>query len=512
MTSHPPLTGAQRWLITVSLAMATFMMVLDSSIANVAIPTISGNLGTSVNQGTWVVTSFAVANAISVPITGWLARRYGEVRVFMVSALGFIVASALCGLSQSLEMLIFFRVLQGGISGPLIPLSQSLLLPCYPRDKQGLALALWAMTVVVAPIFGPILGGWISDNWHWSGIFFINVPIGILVLWAGWPILRHRETDTFVLPVDMIGLALLVVGVGSLQIMLDKGKDLGWFGSWVIVTLAVVAVIGIVALIIWELTDPHPIIDLFLFRSRNFTIGTIAISLGYMLYFGAILLLPLLLQAQLGYTAFQAGLATAPVGILPVILSPLIGRFSHRIDLRWLASLSFLAFGGSFIWRAWTFEPGINFAGVAWPQFAQGLGVACFFMPLTALSLAGLRPDQIASASALSNFLRTLFGAIGASIVTTMWDRREAVHHVGLIGHLDPYNPAYRASLDQLAAAGLPPEAAKTLIAQQVTQQSYIIGGNELFWVSGLLFFALVIIVWFARRPSPAASATGGGH
>lgn len=400
------------------------MQVLDSTIANVAIPTIAGNLGASNSQGTWVITSFGVANAISIPITGWLAKRIGEVRLFMWSTALFALTSWLCGISQSLEMLIFFRVLQGLVAGPLIPLSQSLLLNNYPPAKRNMALALWSVTIVVAPILGPILGGYISDNYHWGWIFFINVPFGVLIIMCISNTLAGRETKTEIKPIDTIGLVLLVVGVGALQIMLDQGKELDWFNSTEIIVLTIIAVVALSFLIVWELTDEHPVIDLSLFKSRNFTIGCLTLSLAYMIYFGTIVLLPLLLQEVFGYTATWAGLAAASVGLLPLIITPIIGKFGGKVDLRYIISFSFIMFAVCFYWRAYTFEPGMDFATVAWPQFWQGLGVACFFMPLTTMTLSGLPPEKMASASSLSNFLRTLAGAIGASLTTTIWTQR----------------------------------------------------------------------------------------
>lgn len=354
--AQKPLEGAQLAWMTVALSLATFMQVLDSTIANVAIPTIAGDLGSSNSQGTWVITSFGVANAISIPITGWLAKRIGEVRLFLWATGLFALASWLCGISNSLGMLIFFRVIQGLVAGPLIPLSQSLLLNNYPPAKRSMALALWSMTIVVAPIFGPILGGYISDNYHWGWIFFINIPIGLVVILMAGSTLKGRETKTEIKPIDTVGLVLLVVGIGALQIMLDQGKELDWFNSTEIIVLTVIAVIAITFLIVWELTDDHPVIDLSLFKSRNFTIGCLCISLAYMLYFGAIVLLPQLLQEVYGYTATWAGLASAPVGILPVLLSPIIGRFSHRIDMRQLVTFSFIMYAVCFYWRAYTFE------------------------------------------------------------------------------------------------------------------------------------------------------------
>ncbi|AXK38031.1 DHA2 family efflux MFS transporter permease subunit [Crenobacter cavernae] len=508
MGHPPPLPDGQRVWATLALSLAAFMQVLDNTIANVAIPTIAGNLGASTSQGTWVITSFGVANAIAVPISGWLARRVGEVRLFLWATVGFVITSWLCGVAPSLELLIFFRVLQGALAGPVIPLSQSLLLAAYPNDKKGMALALWSTLVIVAPIFGPILGGWISDNWHWGWLFFINVPLGLVSLAIAWRLMKGRETHVSKLPVDRIGLILLVVGVGCLQLMLDRGRELDWFASAEIVVLAVVAVIALSYLIVWEWHDDHPVVDLSLFKERNFTVGVVATGVGFMLYLGAEVLIPLLLQTQLGYTATQAGLAVAPVGILPVLLSPIIGRYVYRLDLRWVVTMSFLAFAMCFAWRASSFVPGMDFAAVVWPQFVLGLAVAGFFMPLTTMAFAGLRPEQIAGASALSNFLRTLAGSIGASLVSALWERREALHHARLSEHVSLFDPGTLVAIDGLVQQGLTVQQSDGLIVREITRQAYFIGANEIFWGSAILFLLLTGLVWFARPPfRPAGSA-----
>ncbi|HAX3198716.1 TPA: DHA2 family efflux MFS transporter permease subunit [Escherichia albertii] len=403
-------------------------------------------------------------------------------------------------------------MIQGIVAGPLIPLSQSLLLNNYPPAKRSIALALWSMTVIVAPICGPILGGYISDNYHWGWIFFINVPIGIAVVLMTLQTLRGRETRTERRRIDAVGLALLVIGIGSLQIMLDRGKELDWFSSQEIIILTVVAVVAISFLIVWELTDDNPIVDLSLFKSRNFTIGCLCISLAYMLYFGAIVLLPQLLQEVYGYTATWAGLASAPVGIIPVILSPIIGRFAHKLDMRRLVTFSFIMYAVCFYWRAYTFEPGMDFGASAWPQFIQGFAVACFFMPLTTITLSGLPPERLAAASSLSNFTRTLAGSIGTSITTTMWTNRESLHHAQLTESVNPYNPNAQAMYSQLEGLGMTQQQASGWIAQQITNQGLIISANEIFWMSAGIFLVLLGLVWFAKPPFGAGGGAGGAH
>lgn len=503
-TQHPPIKGGALVLLTITLALATFMQILDSTIANVAIPTISGDLGASFSQGTWVITSFGVANAISIPITGWLAKRFGEVRLFLVSTFLFVVASWLCGIAHSLEMLIVYRILQGAVAGPIIPLSQSLLLNNYPPEKRGMALAFWSMTIVVAPICGPILGGWISDNIHWGWIFFINVPIGLLVVLICWKLLAHRETEIVHQPIDTIGLVLLVLGVGCLQLMLDQGRELDWFNSNEIILFAVIAAVCITALVIWELTDDNPVVDISLFRSRNFSVGCLCTSLAFLIYLGSVVLIPLLLQQVYGYTATWAGLAAAPVGLFPILLSPIIGRFGYKIDMRILVTVSFMVYALTFYWRAVTFEPGMTFMDVALPQLMQGFAVACFFMPLTTITLSGLPPQKMASAASLFNFLRTLAGSVGTSLTTFLWYQREAIHHSQFTESINPYNPISQQFYHTMSHFGLNDTQTSGYLAQQITAQGFILSANEIFWLSAMLFLGLFIVVWFAKPPFSA--------
>ena len=496
-----PLQGGALAMLTLVLSLATFMLVLDSTIANVAIPTIAGDLGASSSQGTWVITSFGVANAISIPITGWLAKRFGEVRLFLIATLLFVLASWLCGIANSLEMLIVFRVLQGAVAGPIIPLSQSLLLNNYPPEKRGMALAFWSMTIVVAPICGPILGGWISDNIHWGWIFFINVPIGLAVVLISWKILEGRESKISHQPVNTVGLILLALGVGALQLMLDQGRELDWFNSTEIVVLTIIAAVGLIALIIWELTDDNPVVDVSLFKSRNFTVGCVSTSLAFLVYSGTVVLIPLLLQQVYNYTATWAGLAAAPVGLLPILLAPIIGKFGNKIDMRILITVSFMVYALTFYWRAVTFEPEMTFMDVALPQFVQGLAVACFFMPLTTITLSGLPPEKMASASSLFNFLRTLAGSIGTSLTTFIWYNREAVHHTQLTEVINPYNPISQQFFQTMGSFGLSEEQTASYLARQITAQGFIIGANEIFLVSAITFISLVVLIWFAKPP-----------
>ncbi|AOJ02079.1 MULTISPECIES: DHA2 family efflux MFS transporter permease subunit [Burkholderia] len=504
----PPLTGGQLILGTIAVSLAVFMNVLDTSIANVAIPTISGDLGVSSDQGTWVITSFAVANAISVPLTGWLTERFGQVRLFLASIILFVISSWMCGLAPTLPFLLASRVLQGAVAGPMIPLSQALLLSSYPRAKAPMALALWSMTTLIAPVAGPILGGWISDNYSWPWIFYVNIPVGFAAAAVTWMIYRSRESAVRRAPIDGVGLALLVIWVGSLQIMLDKGKDLDWFSSTTIVVLALTALIAFAFFVVWELTAEHPVVDLSLFRMRNFTGGTIALSVGYGLYFGNLVLLPLWLQTQIGYTATDAGLVMAPVGFFAILLSPLTGKFLSRTDPRYIATAAFLTFALCF-WMRSRYTTGVDEWSLMAPTFVQGIAMAGFFIPLVSITLSGLPGHRIPAASGLSNFVRIMCGGIGTSIFQTAWDHRNNFHHAQLVEQANPYNPTFNQAVTQMGQLGLTREQAHGLINNLATQQAAQLGVNDLFYISAAIFVLLIALIWITK-PERAGSGDSG--
>jgi DHA2 family multidrug resistance protein len=509
----PPLTGGQLTLGTVTLSLATFMNVLDTSIANVSLPAIAGDLGVSPDQGTWVITSFAVANAISVPLTGWLTQRYGQVRLFTASIILFVLASLLCGLAPSIEMLIVFRVLQGAVAGPMIPLSQTLLLASYPKEKSGTALGMWSMTTLVAPVAGPLLGGWITDNISWPWIFYINIPVGVVAATLTWMIYRDRESPRRELPIDVVGLVLLVVWVGALQVMLDKGKDLAWFESGLIVSLGVVALCAFVLFLVWELTDRHPIVDLRLFARRNFWAGTLSISLAYAAFVGSIVLLPLWLQQFMGYTATQAGMALAPVGILAIILTPIVGKNAHRVDPRLVATTALAIFAVVFVMRG-RFNTLVDLDTIMIPTIVQGAAVSCFFIPLVSLALSGLRPDQIPAAAGLNNFLRISAGAFGTSIATTLWASGASRHHTTLAAHISPHDPAAVNALAGLQSSGMSAQQAYAYVNHLIDQQAFTMAATDVFNASAVLLVLLIPIVWFARpiKKTADSGAAAGAH
>jgi DHA2 family multidrug resistance protein len=496
-----PLGGPALGVTAFALALGTFMQVLDSTIANVSLPTIAGNLGASTDDATWVITAFAAANGVTVPLTGWLMGRFGVVRTFVVSVALFTLTSFLCGLASSLPMLVVFRLLQGAVSGPMIPGSQALLIAIFPAHKRALALGIWSITALVGPVAGPILGGYICDNYRWSLIFLINVPVGLFSGVIAWRALRSRETSTRKLPIDTVGLVLLAVWVGALQVVLDLGKNADWFHSGAVVVLAVIAAVAFAAWLIWELTDANPAVDLSLLRNRNFALGTAAFCLGYALFFANNLLLPVWLQQRLGYTATWAGLVSAPSGMVAVMMGPVLARFGARLDARWLATLAFVAFGVSYFMRA-GYTTYSDFAHLMAPLLVQGVAMSAFFMAMLTISLHGVTPERTPSATGISNFARITGGSFAASIFTTAWDRREALHQTRLADAATPYSPAFAHAAQTLGAGGLDPHQTVALAARQMVGQAYLLSSIELFWLCGWLSLAMIGLVWLSRRPA----------
>jgi DHA2 family multidrug resistance protein len=496
-----PLTGARLIVAAFALALANFVVVL----ANVSVPHIAGGLAVSPTQGTWVITSYAVADAISVPLTGWLAMRFGTVRWFMIAILGFGLFSFLCGISRTLDGLILFRVMQGLFGGPLMPLSQILLLRIFPRERAGVGLAIWAMTTTAAPILGPILGGQISDNWSWPWIFFINLPVVGICAFGVWTMLRPFETKQVKQRIDVIGLILLVVSVGAFQIMLDTGREHDWFGSVWIIMLAVVAALSFVAFVIWELTDANPIVDIRIFRFRGFSFATLAISLGFGAFFAQVVLTPLWLQQVVGYTATETGYVVAWMGCFAVLLSPLAAGLIGKIDIRITISVGILWMAFVSALRGlWSVEA--DYWTLSMPQLLQGMGMPFFFVGLTALALSSVPGKDATSAAGLMSFLRTLSGAVGTAIATTAWDDATRTSRSELVSSLN--EPAGAMSL--LERAGLTLEQARAVIDRMVEAQAATLGVVHLFLAAGVVFVIAAIAVWCA--PLPKQVSMGASH
>jgi MFS transporter, DHA2 family, multidrug resistance protein len=500
------LTGAMLWLVAIVLAGANFIAVLDMTIANVSVPNIAGSLGISSSQGTWVITCYAVAEAITVPLTGWLASRFGAVRVFTTAIACFGLFSALCGFANSFAMLVVGRILQGVAGGPLIPLSQTLLLRIFPKEKAAAATALWAMTTLVAPILGPILGGWLCDNYAWPLIFLINVPIALAMAPFALRMLKRFETALVKAPIDLIGLALMVLFVGALQLMLDLGKEHDWFESSLIVTLAVVAAIGCAAFLIWEMGEKHPIVNLRVFRHRGFTTAVIVIAAGFGAMFAANVLTPLWLQSYMGYTSTWAGLATAWTGVLAVFCAPAAGLLSTKVDPRKLVFFGLVWLGGVLSLRTFA-TTDMTFWQISRPLLMMGLGLPFFFVPITTLALASVEESEVPGAAGLMNFLRTLAGAVATSVVTTSWESKTQVMHSELAGTVDRSGEVAHT----LAAGGMNPDQTRQALDNLATSQSVMLATNEIMAFVALAFFLSALLIWLAPRPTRAV-ALGAAH
>ena len=503
-TAEPELTpagnvqlqGLTLWLCGILLAMANFVAILDVSIANVSVPNIAGSLGVSTSQGTWVITSYAVAEAISVPLTGWLAARFGTVRVFATALAGFGIASLLCGLSPTLNILVIARVMQGFCGGPLMPLSQTLLLTIFPKKLQPAAMGIWAITTLVAPVMGPMLGGSLCDSFGWGSIFLVNVPVAIGAGFLVWRVLASQETRTQKARVDVIGLGLLILWVGALQIMLDLGKEHEWFSSPLIVGLALVAAVGFVSFLIWELTDRNPIVDLRVFRHIGYSIAMVCMALMIGSFFAINVIGPLWLQNNLGWTASWAGNATGMVGILAIFAAPIAAQLAVRVDPRrliflgvgWLAIITFLR-------SLATMD--MSFGQIAFLIFLTGAGMPFFFMPILQVSMSTVDPSETANAAGLQNFIRTMAGAVATSFVTTAWENAANSNHADIANMLGGGGGAVNAIIQ----GGFSPAAALATFDRLVQGQSLMLATNQIFFGASIVFAACACLAWTLPRP-----------
>jgi DHA2 family multidrug resistance protein len=501
-----PLVGGKLFLAALLIGLGNFLVVLNTTIANVSVPTIAGNLGISSTQGTWVITSYAVAEAITVPLTGFLAKRFGAQRVFLACYLGFAAASFLCGISHSLGMLLGMRVLMGLVGGPIMPLSQMLLLRIFPKEKATLATVIWAMTTLIGPVAGPILGGIICDSVGWPWIFHIMVPIALAGGLALIFLLRGLPDPTAPAKVDGIGLSLLILWVGALQIMLDEGRNQDWFNSPEICVLGVVAAVGFVAFLIWELTESNPIVNLKVFRHRGFVAAATTYAVGFGAFFASIVILPLWLQMDMGYTATWAGYATGIMGILAVATAPLVGKAVEKIDARLIVSLGILWLALVMIWRM-GFTPDVTFSQMALPTLLTGPAMVMFFVPVTGLAMASVPHDQQANAAGLSNFMRTLAGAFATSLVQTGWSNASRRNQTELAGvlHVSP------TAVHAVAPYGPVHDTATTLLSTAVEGQSVMLATLNMFGDIAICLMFAAAIIWIAPKPTGPID-TSGAH
>ena len=443
------------WLIAVVVALAAFMEVLDTSIANVALPYMGGDLGASNDESTWVLTSYLVSNAIILPISGWLAGTLGRKRFFMICLTIFTVSSLLCGIAPSLGLLLFFRVLQGAGGGGLQPMAQAILADTFPPEKRGLAFALYGITAVTAPTIGPTLGGWITFNYSWRWIFFINLPVGLITLFL---VLRVVEDPPYVkllknakVKLDYIGIALLTLGVGALQVVLDKGQEEDWFGSRFITTLAVVAAVGLISLVVWEWRQKAPIVDVRLFKSFNFASANLMMfTLGIML-FSSLVMMPQFLQTLAGYTSQLAGLAISAGGLALLLEMPIMGQLTTKVQARYLIAFGWLCLSIAMLYSTQRIDLQISFTSALWLRVSQVIGLGFLFVPITLVAYIGIPPDKNNAVAGIVNFMRNIGSSVGTSLVTTLIARRSQFHQQTLIDYARPGNPNFQNSANGLA-------------------------------------------------------------
>ncbi len=501
MNSHP---AATRYAVNFALAVATFMIVLDYSIANVSIPYISGDLAVSTDQGTYVITSFAVGNSIALPITGWLTKRIGAIKLICVSLLLFSFFSWTCGAAVDIQMLVISRFLQGLSAGPLIPLSQTLIVLNNPPEKKNAALAFWSTIVITAPILGPILGGWISYDYVWPWIFYINIPVGIGAAAILWFLLKKHETQIEKHPVDWVGLILLAIGVACLQIFLDKGEQFDWFRSDIMRALAVSSLIGFTLLIVWSLTTKEPLIELKLFKIRTYALSVFYIAVSYAIYFGSVVLVPLWLQTSMNYTSIWAGIAVAPIGLAPLLFTAPATLLLNRYGYTLMLGICFFLFAVSCFASAF-FDTDVDIWHVGFSRFLLGCALVFFITPLFALCLQEVPSEKLPSATGIFHFVRAMVGGIGTSAFTTLWIRRSAYHHATVGENLTPYSSQTTSYLDQLHALGLKGKTALEMLNVNLNQQSDVLAINDCFYLMGWIFLGLMLFLPLGRKKKSKA-------
>jgi MFS transporter, DHA2 family, multidrug resistance protein len=498
--------GVALVLVVIVLAMANFLAIMDLTIVNVLVPQIAGSLAVSSADGTWVITAYAVAEAIMVPLTGWLAERFGPVRVFVICIFGFGIVSVLCGLATSLPMLIAFRILLGICGGPLIPLSQTLLLTVVPKKYEMPALAAWAMTTILGPVAGPVLGGLIADHWSWPWAFHFKLALALPLAALAWYALKNHEQPTHKARVDFTGLALLILWVGALQIMLGNGQNLDWFNNNFIVVLAIITVLGFLAFVIWEMTDRTPIVDLRIFRNRAFSVSMVVIFLAYGALFGSVVLVPLWLQNVMGYTATLAGYNTAFAGLISLPVAPITTKLMSKYDHRGIVMVGLLFCAASALMRIF-YNLDVTFEATLWPQVLQGISFPLILIPLMDMSVSSLPAKDTASGAGQFNFIRTLSGAIATAIVVAVWEDAIKWNKAVLAGTVQHGQDM----LLMLQQGGFTEVKARSLFDMAVLQQAAQIGTNQSFLVIGVVLLITAGLVWIAPQPPRHAGGNGNG-
>jgi DHA2 family multidrug resistance protein len=524
-TASPPLAAAPAravnpWIIAIAVMTATFMEVLDTTVVNVSLPHIAGSLSATVDESTWVLTSYLVANAIVLPLAGWLASFFGRKRLLMSSVAGFTAASFLCGLAPSLPVLILLRVMQGFTGGALQPVSQAVLLEAFPPQERGRAMGFWGLGIVVAPILGPVLGGWLTDSYSWRWVFYINIPVGLaslllIQLYVFDPPYITRRSGR----IDYWGIGLLAVGIGALQVLLDKGQEDDWFSSRFITVLAVTAVAMLAAFVLHELRAEQPVVDLRVLAVRTYSVGVMLMTVvGFVLY-GSLVLLPLLLQTLLGYPSLQAGIALAPRGMGSFVAMPLVGLILARVDARKLLALGLTVGGLTLFWYG-SLDLSLGYWDIFWPQLIQGAALGLLFVPLTTITMDAIPRERMGNATSVFNLMRNIGGSMGIAAATTLLARHQQVHTSVLGAHVDPYGPQARSLLEGLRAAFMArgadlataTERARAAVFGMVQRQAMMLSFTGIFRMLALLFLAMLPLILLMKRPQAGSHGAAAMH
>jgi MFS transporter, DHA2 family, multidrug resistance protein len=505
----PPYPYVNPWIVACAVMFATFMEVLDTTVVNVSLPHIAGSLSATVDEAAWALTSYLVANAIILPMTGWLANYFGRKRMLIGAVTGFTMASFLCGLAPTLPVLILFRVIQGATGGALQPLSQAVMLEAFPPKDRSKAMAFWGLGIVVAPMLGPVIGGWLTDNWSWRWVFYINLPVGLMSIVMTRlfifdpPYIRRRSGG-----IDFWGIGLLVLGVGTLQVLLDRGQEDDWFGSRRIVVLAIIAAIGLVAFIVRELYARDPVVQLRVFKQRTYAAGVFLMTvLGFVLY-GSLLLLPIFLQTLLGYPALEAGMAMAPRGLGSFLMMPLVGTVLSRFDPRKLLAVGLT----SVAWTLYSLARlnlNAGYWDIFWPQFVQGAGLALLFVPLTTATMNPIAKEDMGNATSMFNLMRNLGGGTGIACATTYLFRRQQIHVQSLGAHVNAASPQTRAMLRGMQGAMMARGADPHLALQRayagiwglVQRQAAVAAFMDAFLAMAMVFLVVLPLLLLMDRP-----------
>jgi len=504
---------SSRALIALTVMLPTLIEIIDTSIVNVSLDHIRGSLSAGTDEATWTITAYLVSNAVVIPMAGWLARLVGRKNYQIASIAIFTVSSFLCGSAWSLQSLVFFRVLQGLGGGGLVPISQSILLETFPREKHGQAMAIFGLGAMLGPIVGPLLGGWITDSFSWRWIFYINIPIGVIAIIMNILVIQDPPyMQRQKMKIDYWGLALLAIGLGSLQFILDKGESEDWFDSNLIIAFAIISAVSLTLLAINEYFSEHPIVNLKLFNDRTFTSGATVMFFVFLNLFGSIVLLPIFLQLMMGYTSFYAGLVLGPGGIATMLAMPIVGKFIGKVNpKRFLITGITICSLSTYMMSNFTLQT--DFWTFVWPRVALGFGMGMTFIPLTTLTLSHIPKEHMTEATSLYNLLRNLGGSVGIAFTTTMLSRRAQLHQTRLVEHLSPFDPAYQQAhakiAAMLAAKGLPPEGADGILYRELVRQSMTLAFTDAFFAICLLILCMLPLVIVMQRASPAPAAGG---